>query len=106
MTFIHEDPEFSKLLAMVGAARNLDEPLVEKDYWITHTLQIRRIPEVRDPGFNPDESARWRGIRLAHKSIQPMFWGPRLSLEEATASIRSFLGGLESGLMAGLKPSI
>jgi predicted nucleotidyltransferase component of viral defense system len=38
MTFIHEDPAFSKLLAVVGEARNLDESLVEKDYWITHTL--------------------------------------------------------------------
>ena len=38
MIFIHEDPDFGKLLAMVGEARNLDEPLVEKDYWITHTL--------------------------------------------------------------------
>jgi hypothetical protein len=40
MTFIHEDPGFAKLIAMVGEARNLDEALVEKDYWITHTLCI------------------------------------------------------------------
>jgi hypothetical protein len=56
--------------------------------------QIRRIPDPRDPGFNPDESDRWNGIRSAHKSIGPMFWGTRLSLEEATAIIRTFLGGL------------
>ena len=35
MTFIHEDSEFPQLLAMVGQASGLDEPLVEKDYWIT-----------------------------------------------------------------------
>jgi hypothetical protein len=40
MTFIHEDPGFAKLIAMVGEARNLDEALVEKAYWITHTLCI------------------------------------------------------------------
>ena len=57
--------------------------------------QIRRIPNPRDPGFNPDESVRWTGILSAHKSIQPMFWGPRLSLDEATANIRSFLGDLK-----------
>ena len=56
--------------------------------------QIRRIPDLKDPGFNPDESARWKGIRSAHKSIQPLFWGPRLSVEEATANIRNFLDGL------------
>jgi hypothetical protein len=38
MTFIHEDPDFSRLLAMVGEARNLDEPLVEKDYWIASSI--------------------------------------------------------------------
>ncbi len=43
MTFIHEDPEFPELLAIVqrhladkGLA--LSEALVEKDYWVTHTL--------------------------------------------------------------------
>ena len=43
MTFIHEDPEFPELLAIVqrhladqGVA--LSEALVEKDYWVTHTL--------------------------------------------------------------------
>ena len=56
--------------------------------------QIRRLPELRDPGFNPDQSIRWNGIRRAHKSIGPMFWGPRLSLEEATANIRTFLSCL------------
>lgn len=56
--------------------------------------QIRMIPDPEAPGFNPDDSPRWKGIRGAHKSIQPMFWGPRLSLEEATADIRAFLRGL------------
>jgi hypothetical protein len=32
MTFIHEDPDFSGLLAMVGESRNLDKPLAEEDY--------------------------------------------------------------------------
>ena len=43
MTFIHEDSEFPELLAIVqrqladqGVA--LSEALVEKDYWVTHTL--------------------------------------------------------------------
>jgi len=54
-----------------------------------------------DPGFNPDDSPRWHGIRRAHKRIQPMFWGPRLSLEEATADIRAFLGSLSFGGASG-----
>lgn len=39
MTFIHEDPEFEQLLRIVAARPpNIGEALVEKDYWVTHTL--------------------------------------------------------------------
>lgn len=43
MTFIHEDPEFPDLLAIVqhhlaGKGLALSEALVEKDYWVTHAL--------------------------------------------------------------------
>lgn len=38
MSFLHEDPEFSDLLRIVAAARRLAPGLVEKDYWVTHTL--------------------------------------------------------------------
>lgn len=56
--------------------------------------QIRRNPHPENASFNPDGSDRWNEIRHAHRSIQRLFWGPRLSLEEATADIRAFLGGL------------
>jgi hypothetical protein len=43
VTFIHEDPEFPELLAIVqrhlaDQGVTLSEALVEKDYWVTHTL--------------------------------------------------------------------
>jgi len=60
--------------------------------------QIRLIPGPRDPSFNLNDSTRWNGIRSAHQSIQPLFWGPRLSLEEATADIRGFLRSLALGV--------
>jgi len=36
--FVHEDPEFRDLLNIVSAATGLSPGLVEKDYWVTHTL--------------------------------------------------------------------
>ena len=36
--FIHNDPEFKDLLAIVSAKEGIDPALVEKDYWIMHTL--------------------------------------------------------------------
>lgn len=40
MKFIHDDSEFADLLRIVGAERvpPIGAPMVEKDYWVTHTL--------------------------------------------------------------------
>lgn len=36
--FLHNDPEFKELLAIVASEQKIDTALVEKDYWIMHTL--------------------------------------------------------------------
>jgi hypothetical protein len=36
--FVHEDPEFRLLLELVSSRRGVDPGVVEKDYWVTHTL--------------------------------------------------------------------
>ena len=36
--FIHNDPEFKELLEIVSENERIDPALVEKDYWIMHTL--------------------------------------------------------------------
>lgn len=36
--FIHNDPEFKELLNLVASKKGIDVTLVEKDYWIMHTL--------------------------------------------------------------------
>lgn len=38
MAFIHDDPEFDDLLRIVAERRGLSIGVVEKDYWVTHTL--------------------------------------------------------------------
>lgn len=38
LPFLHENEEFPALLSIVSAERGVSEALVEKDYWITHTL--------------------------------------------------------------------
>lgn len=38
MTFVHDDADFDNLLRIVAAERGLNIGLVEKDYWVTHTL--------------------------------------------------------------------
>ena len=38
MTFVHDAPDFEELVLAVAAARRMLPALVEKDYWVTHTL--------------------------------------------------------------------
>ena len=42
MTFLHEDKEFEPLIRIVAAERHLTEGIVEKDYWVTHSLWALR----------------------------------------------------------------
>lgn len=38
MSFVHEDPQFVQLLRIVARETGIAEALIEKDYWVTHTL--------------------------------------------------------------------
>jgi len=60
-----------------------DEMLAQK--------QIVAMPVANDPALVPANAARWDGIRSAHSALQPMFWGPRRSLDEACATIRAWI---------------
>jgi hypothetical protein len=38
MSFVHDDPELIQLLRLVERESGIDAALIEKDYWITHSL--------------------------------------------------------------------
>jgi hypothetical protein len=38
VSFVHEDNDFEQLLQVVAEARRIEPALIEKDYWVTHTL--------------------------------------------------------------------
>jgi hypothetical protein len=60
-----------------------DEMLAQK--------QIVAMPAADDPALAPGDDARWAGIRGAHTAIGEMFWGPRLSVEDTTETIRLWI---------------
>lgn len=53
--------------------------------------QVAAIPSVADAAFNPDGGPRFAEIQRAHEAIAPMFWGPRIGVEEACSAIRSWV---------------
>ncbi|HEY4000164.1 MAG TPA: hypothetical protein VGO93_14925 [Candidatus Xenobia bacterium] len=38
MTLVHEHPQYDSLLSIVADRLHVPVALVEKDYWVTHTL--------------------------------------------------------------------
>ena len=56
--------------------------------------QLAALPTASDPAFAPDDGDRWNAIRGAHSAIAPMFWGSRVSIEDACEAIRSWVGQL------------
>lgn len=53
--------------------------------------QVAARATAADPAFTPSSSSRWDEVRRAHEAIAPMFWGPRITLDEACAAIRSWV---------------
>jgi Nucleotidyl transferase AbiEii toxin, Type IV TA system len=53
--------------------------------------QIAALPSAADGCLVPDEGSRWAAIRAAHAAIGQMFWGPRVSVEEACATVRAWI---------------
>ena len=53
--------------------------------------QLAAPPSSSDPAFTPASAARWDSIRTAHAAIAPMFWGPRVALEDACSAIRNWI---------------
>jgi hypothetical protein len=53
--------------------------------------QLARVPFADDPAFDPSRLMHGHRIRDAHEAVGPMYWGPRLSLDEACEVIRAWV---------------
>src|SRR5206468_820952 len=49
--------------------------------------QLGRLPAPEDPAFDPSRLVHGDRIREAYEAVGPMYWGPRLSLDEACEAI-------------------
>jgi len=53
--------------------------------------QLVGMPSADDVALLPRDGARWGAIRSAHAAIAPMFWGPRIAIDEACDAIRGWV---------------
>jgi hypothetical protein len=53
--------------------------------------QIAVLPISSDPALAPADGPRWELLRRAHTAIGHMFWGPRVTLEDACEAMRAWI---------------
>ena len=69
--------------AYVGVRALADEMMTQR--------QLASLPSSSDIAFTPTAGERLDAIRAAHAAIAPMFWGPRVTLDDACEAIRSWI---------------
>jgi hypothetical protein len=55
---------------------------------------IAALPSADDPSLVLDDPEKRASVERAYDKIAPMFWGPRIPLYEACATIREWVGAL------------
>ena len=55
---------------------------------------IAALPSAGDPSLLLDDLQKRASVERAYAKIAPMFWGPRVPLDEACATIRAWVGAL------------
>ena len=67
-------------------ARTLaDDMLAQKD--------VAALPSADDPSLVLDDPAKRNAVEQAYSRIAPMFWGPRIPLDEACGTLRDWVAG-------------
>lgn len=80
---VRSESTLPKLSAYSSVRTLAEEMLAQK--------QIAEVAASSHAAFTPFDNSRWQAVREAWSAIGPMFWGPRVSLEEACAEIRAWL---------------
>jgi hypothetical protein len=80
---IHGSAKLPPLPDYVGVGALADEMVAQR--------QLASLPSSSDLAFMPTAGERWDAIRAAHAAIAPMFWGSRVTLDDACGAIRSWI---------------
>lgn len=70
---------------------DLDETPAQLSARMHQTRDLRRTLGSGDSALNPAKGPGWQSLEKAHAEIGHMFWGPRITLDEACSAIRTWL---------------
>lgn len=95
-SFVRHYEDTARILGARGSLPALEGAPVELAREMLSSRDIRSIPAPGEIAFASDAtSARWREVQQSWEAIGDMFWGERITLDEACATIRGFLVSLE-----------
>lgn len=75
-----------------GTLPALDSTPAELYAQMSASKDLRRVLSAADAAFVPGTGPSWEALTSAHTAIEPMYWGPRHSLETACEAIRGWIG--------------
>lgn len=75
-----------------GPLPALDSTPAELYSQMRDSKDLRRALSAEDAAFAPGSGSSWDALVSSHTAIDPMYWGPRISLEAACAAVRGWIG--------------
>ncbi len=92
-SFIRHYEDAARIIQAIGRLSPIEGTLHNLAADMLAKKQIRAVPRTADPAFALDDRGGRAELEAAHGRIAPMYWGPRLSLDEACAAIRDWVAG-------------
>jgi len=90
-TFVRHYEDNAQIIRSVDKLPAIEMSIGELAQDMVAKKDLRAIRSPNDPALRLDDPDRHQAIERAYAKIAPMFWGPRIPLDEARATIRSWL---------------
>lgn len=92
MSFVHDDPDFGQLVQIVARQTGIAAALAHE---MLDQRDVAALPLATEPALQLVDSTKRQAVEQAFAIIAPMYWGPRISLDEACEVIRAWVVRLQ-----------
>ncbi len=89
--FIRHYEDAAHIIRVIDGIPPLETPAYDLLMDMSDEKQIRKLPTSQDAAFLLDDSDKLEALLYHHEVISPMFWGDRLTLEDACTVIREWI---------------
>lgn len=90
-SFIRHYEDAARIIMGIGCLPRIEINPAELAKEMYFCRDILNFPAPDDPAFTLTDEKKLASLMESFHKINPMFWGPRLSIEESCSTIRSWL---------------